>query len=73
MLRLSLRNLIASRNPKEGDYLDGSESEICIQEKQIIWPEGKCGGLRLKGEKQLFPNIQSIVLIKEESICSALH
>lgn len=44
MLRLSLTNLIASRNPKEGDYLDDNESEICTREKQIIWPEGECGG-----------------------------
>jgi len=29
--------------------------------------------LRLKGGRQLFPNIQSIVLIKEENIYSALH
>lgn len=44
MLRLSSTNLIASRNPKERDYLDDNESEICIQEKQIIWPKGECGG-----------------------------
>ena len=50
MLRLSLTNLIASRNPKEGDYLDDNESEICIQEKQIIWPEGDCGGETQRGK-----------------------
>lgn len=36
-------DLIASRNPKEGDYLDDNETEICVHEKQVIWPEGDCG------------------------------
>lgn len=44
MLRLTVTNLTASRNPKDGDYLDDNESEICVQEKQIIWTEGNCGG-----------------------------
>lgn len=44
MLRLTVTNLIASRNPKEGDYLDDNESEICVQGKQVIWTEGSCRG-----------------------------
>lgn len=66
MLRLTLTFLIASRNPKV-DYTDDNESEICVQEKQISRPEGDCG-VRLKEKKQLFPNIQRIVLRKKENI-----
>lgn len=33
MLRLTLINLISSRNSKEGYYSDENESKICVQGK----------------------------------------
>lgn len=50
ILKLTLTYLTASRHLKE-DYFDGNETDICVQEKQISWPEGDCG-VRLKEKKQ---------------------
>lgn len=71
MLRLTLINLISSRNSKEGYYSDENESKICVQGKQIIWPEGDSGSETQIAEK-IFPNIQEIVLMKKKNICLAL-
>lgn len=67
MLRLNLTYLTAFRNPK-----DDNESEICVQEKQISWLAGDCG-VRLNEKKQLFLNIQRIVLRKKNNISLPLY
>lgn len=72
MLRLTLTNLISSRNSEEGYYSDEHESKICVRGKQIIWPEGDSGS-ETQIAKKVFPSIQEIALIKKKIyICIAL-
>lgn len=56
MLRLTLTEVIASRNLKEGHYSDDNETKTCVQKMQIIQPEGDFRD-DTKGGKQLFPSI----------------